>query len=51
MFVDFYRISIDVKLSEETDKKKFLDTKEKLKIIQESNENIISLIEEFNLRI
>tara|TARA_A100001015_G_scaffold144675_1_gene160509 strand:+ start:155 stop:1756 length:1602 start_codon:yes stop_codon:yes gene_type:complete len=46
-----YSISIDVKLSAETDKKKFLDTKEKLKIIQESNENIISLIEEFNLRI
>ena len=46
-----YSISIDIKLSEETDKKKFLDSKEKLKIIQESNKSIISLIEEFNLRI
>ena len=46
-----YSISIDVKLSEETDKKKFLDSKEKLKIIQESNKSIITLIEEFNLRI
>ena len=46
-----YSISIDIKLTEETDKKKFLDSKEKLKIIQENNKNIISLIEEFNLRI
>ena len=46
-----YSISIDVKLSEETDKKKFLDSKEKLKMIQENNDSIISLIEEFNLRI
>ena len=46
-----YSISIDIKLTEETDKKKFLDSKEKLKIIQENNESIISLIEEFNLRI
>ena len=46
-----FSISIDVKLSEETDKKKFLDSKEKLKIIQENNDSIISLIEEFNLRI
>ena len=46
-----YSISIDVKLSEETDKKKFFDSKEKLKMIQENNDSIISLIEEFNLRI
>ena len=46
-----YSISIDIKLTEETDKKKFFDSKEKLKIIQENNESIISLIEEFNLRI
>ena len=46
-----YSISIDVKLSEETDKKKFFDSKEKLKMIRENNESIISLIEEFNLRI
>ena len=37
-----YSISIDVKLSEETDKKKFLDSKEKLKMIQENNDSIIS---------
>ena len=46
-----YSISVDIKLTEETDKKKFLNSKEKLKIIQENNESIISLIEEFNLRI
>ena len=46
-----YSISIDVSLSEETDKKKFLNSKEKLEMIQENNESIISLIEEFNLRI
>ena len=46
-----YSISIDVNLSEETDKKKFLNSKEKLEMIQENNESIISLIEEFNLRI
>ena len=46
-----YSISIDVSLSEETDKKKFLNSKEKLVMIQENNESIISLIEEFNLRI
>ena len=46
-----YSISIDVSLSEETDKKKFLNSKEKLEMIQENNESITSLIEEFNLRI
>ena len=46
-----YSISIDVKLSEETDKKKFLNSKEKLEMIQKNNESIISLIEEFSLRI
>ena len=46
-----FSISIDVNLSEETDKKKFLNSKEKLEMIQENNESIISLIEEFNLRI
>ena len=46
-----YSISIDIKLSEEADKKKFLNSKEKLEMIQENNESIISLIEEFNLRI
>ena len=46
-----YSIIVDVKLSEETDKKKFLNSKEKLEMIQENNESIISLIEEFNLRI
>ena len=46
-----YSLTIDVILSEETDKKKFLDSNEKLKIIQESNTSISSLIEEFKLRI
>ena len=46
-----YSISIDVSLSEETDKKKFLNSKEKLEMIQKNNESIISLIEEFSLRI
>jgi len=46
-----YSLTIDVRLSEETDKKTFLDSKEKLKIIQDSNNNIRSLIEEFKLRI
>ena len=46
-----YSLTIDVRLSEETDKKTFLDSKEKLKIIQNSNNSINSLIEEFKLRI
>ena len=46
-----YSLTIDIKLSEETDKKTFLDSKEKLKIIQNSNNSINSLIEEFKLRI
>ena len=46
-----YSLTIDVILSEETVKKTFLDSNEKLKIIQESNNSISSLIEEFNLRI
>jgi hypothetical protein len=46
-----YSLTIDIRLSEETDKKAFLDSKEKLKIIQNSNNSINSLIEEFKLRI
>ena len=46
-----YSLNIDVRLSEETDKKTFLDSKEKLKIIQDSNNNITFLIDEFKLRI
>ena len=46
-----YSLTIDIRLSEETDKKTFLDNKEKLKIIQNSNNSINSLIEEFKLRI
>jgi|TARA_A100001011_G_scaffold267493_1_gene276556 hypothetical protein len=46
-----YSLTIDVILSEETGKKTFLDSNEKLKIIQESNNSISSLIEEFKLRI
>ena len=46
-----YSLTIDIRLSEETDKKTFLDSKEKLKIIQDSNNSISSLIEEFKLRI
>ena len=46
-----YSLTIDIRLSEETDKKTFLDSKEKLKIIQNSNNSIKSLIEEFKLRI
>ena len=46
-----YSLTIDVILSEETDKKTFLDSNEKLKIIQESNSSISSLIEQFKLRI
>ena len=46
-----YSLTIDIRLSEETDKKTFLDSKEKLKIIQNCNNSINSLIEEFKLRI
>ena len=46
-----YSLDIDVRLSEKTDKKTFLDSKEKLKIIQDSNNNITFLIDEFKLRI
>jgi len=46
-----YSLTIDIRLSEETVKKTFLDSKEKLKIIQNSNNSINSLIEEFKLRI
>ena len=46
-----YSLNIDVRLSKEADKKTFLDSKEKLKIIQDSNDSISSLIEEFKLRI
>ena len=46
-----YSLDIDVRLSKETDKKTFLDSKEKLKIIQDSNNSISSLIDEFKLRI
>ena len=37
-----YSLTIDIRLSEETDKKTFLDSKEKLKIIQNSNNSINS---------
>ena len=46
-----YSLTIDVRLSEESDKKTYLDSKEKLKIIQNNNNSINSLIEEFKLRI
>ena len=46
-----YSLTIDIRLTEDTDKKTFLDSKEKLKIIQDSNNSIRSLIEEFKLRI
>ena len=46
-----YSVTIDIRLSEETDKKTYLDSKDKLKIIQNSNNSINSLIEEFKLRI
>ena len=46
-----YSLDIDVRLSKEADKKTFLDSKEKLKIIQDSNNSISSLIDEFKLRI
>ena len=46
-----YSLTIDIRLTEDTDKKTFLDSKEKLKIIQDSNNSISSLIEEFKLRI
>ena len=46
-----YSLDIDVRLSKEPDKKTFLDSKEKLKIIQDSNNSISSLIDEFKLRI
>ena len=46
-----YLITVNVKLSEETDKKSYLDIKEKLKIIKSDNKNISSLIDEFRLRI
>ena len=46
-----YSLAIDIRLSEDTDKKIFLDSKEKLKIIQDGNNSISSLIEEFKLRI
>ena len=46
-----YSVTIDIRLSEETDKKTYLDSKEKLKIIQNNNNSINSLIEEFKLRI
>ena len=46
-----YSLTIDIRLSEEIDKKTFLDSEEKLKIIQNNNNSINSLIEEFKLRI
>tara|TARA_Y200000002_G_scaffold2225_1_gene2140 strand:- start:1168 stop:1431 length:264 start_codon:yes stop_codon:yes gene_type:complete len=46
-----YSLAIDLRLSKETEKKIFLDSSEKLRIIQDSNISISSLIEEFNLRI
>ena len=46
-----FTLTTKIVTSEEADKKKFLNSKEKLEMIQENNESIISLIEEFNLRI
>ena len=46
-----YSLAIDIRLSEDTDKKTFLDSKEKLKIIQDGNNSISYLIDEFKLRI
>ena len=46
-----YSLAIDIRLSEDTDKKIFLDSKEKLKIIQDGNNSISYLIDEFKLRI
>ncbi len=46
-----YSLTIDIRLSEDTNKKTFLDSNEKLKIIQNSNNSINSLIQEFKLRI
>ena len=46
-----YSLAIDIRLTEDTDKKTFLDSKEKLKIIQDGNNSISYLIDEFKLRI
>ena len=46
-----YSIRVEVKLSEEITSKSYIDSKEKLEIIIENNEDIVKLIAEFKLRI
>ena len=46
-----YSITVEVKLSEEITPKSYIDSKEKLEIIIENNEDIGKLIAEFKLRI
>ena len=46
-----YSITVEVKLSEEITSKSYIDSKEKLEIIIENNEDIGKLITEFKLRI
>ena len=46
-----YSITVEVKLSEEITSKSYIDSKEKLEIIIENNEDIGKLIAEFKLRI
>ena len=46
-----YSIKVEVKLSEEITSKSYIDSKEKLEIIIENNEDIGKLIAEFKLRI
>ena len=46
-----YSITLEVKLSEEITSKSYIDSKEKLEIIIENNEDIGKLITEFKLRI
>ena len=46
-----YSITVEVKLSEESTSKSYIDSKEKLEIIIETNDDIGKLITEFKLRI
>ena len=46
-----FSISVDVKLSEEKEKKSYFDSKQKLDMIIKNNENIGKLINELKLRI
>ena len=46
-----YSIRVEVKLSEEITSKSYIDSKEKLEVIIENNEDIGKLIAEFKLRI